>query len=48
MIGVIDSAFKSNKNVEKATIVKSFKFGGSKDAEPMNLELVVSDLVNMI
>jgi hypothetical protein len=35
MFSVIDSAFKSNNNVEKATIVKSFKFGGSKDAEPM-------------
>lgn len=48
MFGVIDSAFKSNNNVEKATIVKSFKFGGSKDVEPMQLELVVGDLVNLI
>jgi hypothetical protein len=44
----MESSFKSKNNVEKATIVKSFKFGASKDADSMHLELVLSDLVNMV
>ena len=34
MLDVIEKSFTSNNNVEKATIVKSFKFGGAKDTDP--------------
>src|SRR5690606_8165339 len=40
--------FKSQNNLIRATIVKSFKYGGAKDTDPMVLEFCVSDLINMV
>ena len=45
---VIRSAFTSTSNVERATVVKSFKYGASKDTDPTALEMASIDLVNMI
>ena len=48
MLVVIDKSFKSSNNVEKATIVKSFKYGAAKEVDPMQLELVISDLIDLV
>eukprot|EP00349_Pseudokeronopsis_sp_Brazil_P001033 CAMPEP_0202963642 /NCGR_PEP_ID=MMETSP1396-20130829/7659_1 /ASSEMBLY_ACC=CAM_ASM_000872 /TAXON_ID= /ORGANISM="Pseudokeronopsis sp., Strain Brazil" /LENGTH=341 /DNA_ID=CAMNT_0049685041 /DNA_START=2492 /DNA_END=3517 /DNA_ORIENTATION=+ len=48
MVPVVDSAFKSVSALERATVVKSFKYGGAKDTDPMNLEMVLMDLVGLV
>src|SRR3569833_15804 len=48
MLEVVDKSFNSANNVEKATIVKSFKYGAAKDTNQQQLETVVGDLVSMI
>lgn len=47
-MSVIDQSLKSNNAIERATVVKSFKYGGSKDTSTMDLEMVTSDLIEMI
>lgn len=48
MQGVIKSSFSSTSNVERATVVKSFKYGGAKDTDPGSLEMASIDLISMI
>lgn len=48
MIETIYKSFKSANAFERSTVVKSFKFGGSKDTDPMQLEMVTSDLISLI
>ena len=48
MCGAIDASFKSKNNAERATVVKSFKYGGARDTDPSQLEIAGIDLIGMI
>lgn len=48
MGGVMEDSFKTNNKVQKATFVKSFKWGASKETNNSDLEIAVVDLVNLI
>jgi hypothetical protein len=48
MQDVIKSSFNSKNHVERATVVKSFKYGASKDTDSLALEMILIDLVGMI
>mmetsp|Transcript_36990 Transcript_36990/g.35707 ORF Transcript_36990/g.35707 Transcript_36990/m.35707 type:complete len:113 (-) Transcript_36990:63-401(-) len=48
MLGVIEDSFKSQNTFQKATIVKSLKYGASKETDHVNLEMILGDLINVI
>jgi hypothetical protein len=48
MYNDIEGCFKSGDNLVRATIVKSFKYGGAKDTESLPLEMAASDLIKLV
>jgi cullin-associated NEDD8-dissociated protein 1 len=44
----IEKSFKSANNLERATIVKSFKFAGARDTDPMDLEQALEYLLKLV
>ena len=48
LMATIDSSFKSKNENERSTVVKSFKYGGSKETSPIDLEIVAADLIEII
>jgi hypothetical protein len=44
----IDHCLKSTNSFIRSTIVKSFKHASSKDTDPMQLEIVASDLIQLV
>ncbi len=48
MITDIEGGFKNSNNLVRGTIVKSFKYSGSKETDTMHLEFVIGDIINLI
>lgn len=48
MLNTVENSFKSGNNFERATIVKSFKYAGSRETEAMPLEICVEHLVKLV
>jgi len=44
----ISNAFNSKNSLERATVVKAFKYAASKETDSMDLELCVNDLIKLV
>ncbi len=48
MTNEIESSFKSANHLQRATIVKSFKYAASKDSDTFDLEQCVEHLLKLV
>jgi cullin-associated NEDD8-dissociated protein 1 len=46
--GQFEKSFKSQSDFERATVVKSFKFGASKDSDVLDIEQAVEPLAHLV
>lgn len=48
MSSQLETSFKSSSAFERATVTKSFKFGASRETNPMDLHIFIEYLIRMV